>query len=90
NVTWVSGPNFLLHPESEWPVNSDDIVNLPSDDPEVKKVVAVNAVQAKEEIDAVTYMIHYFSSWTHLKKSVAWILRFKSLLLSLCQKKRQS
>ncbi|XP_042264714.1 uncharacterized protein LOC121895540 [Thunnus maccoyii] len=89
NATWVSGPHFLLQPESEWPVSPDDALQLPSDDPEVKKAVAVNAVQVREEVDAVTRMIHYFDSWTHLRKSVAWILRFKTWLLSVCQKRRQ-
>lgn len=89
SATWVSGPHFLLQPESEWPVNPEDIHQLPSDDPEGKKAVAVNAVQAREEVDAVTHMIHYFSSWTGPRKSVAWILQFKSWLLSCCQKRRQ-
>ncbi|KAK0143556.1 hypothetical protein N1851_018296 [Merluccius polli] len=47
----------------------------------------VNAVQAEEEMDAVTRMINHFSSWIHLKKMVGWILKFKSLLLS--QKRKQ-
>ena len=89
NATWVSGPHFLLQPESEWPVSPDDALQLPSDDSEVKKAVAVNAIQVREEVDAVTRMIHCFDSWTHLRKSVAWILRFKTWLLSVCQKRRQ-
>lgn len=89
NATWVSGPHFLLQPESEWLVNPDDIHQLPSDDIEVKKAVAVNAIQAVEEVDAVTRMIHNFDSWTPVRKSVAWILRFKTWLFSLCQKRKQ-
>lgn len=49
----------------------------------------MNAVQAGEDVDAVTCMIHYFNSWTHLRKSMAWILRFKTWLLSLSHKRRQ-
>ncbi len=70
-------------------VNPDDDHQLPADDPEVKKAATVNAVQISEEVDAVTHMINYFGSWTHLRKSVAWILRFKTWLWSLCQKRRQ-
>ncbi|KAK0138081.1 hypothetical protein N1851_025745 [Merluccius polli] len=54
-----------------------------------KKAATVNAVQASEEADAVTRMTHHFSSWVHLRKAVAWILRFKTWLSSLCQKRRQ-
>ena len=89
DATWVSGPRFLLQPENEWPVNPENVHRLPADDPEVKKEATVNTVQASEEADAVTRMIHHFSSWIHLRKSVAWILRFKTWLLSLCQKRRQ-
>ena len=46
-------------------------------------------VNAVEEMDAVTRMINYFSSWIHLTKMVGWILKFKSLLLCLSQKRKQ-
>ena len=62
NATWVSGPRFLLQPESEWPVSPDDVHQLPAEDPEVKKAATVNAVQTNEEVDAVTHMINYFGS----------------------------
>lgn len=71
NATWVSGPRFLLQPDSEWPVNPDNVHQLPSDDPEVKKSTEVNAIQAREEVDDVTCIINYFDTWTHLRKSVA-------------------
>ncbi len=61
----------------------------PSDDPEAKKDVAINVMQAGEEVSAVTHMIHYFSSWTGLKITDAWIFRFKNWLLAFCQKRKQ-
>ncbi len=36
----------------------------------------------------MTHFIQYFSSWSRLKRSVAWILRFKQLLLNLSQKRK--
>lgn len=39
-------------------------------------------------MDVTTHFIQYFSSWSHLKRSVAWILRYKQLLLSLSQKRK--
>lgn len=86
NVTWVSGPQFLIQPESSWPVNLEDVHQLPADDPEVKKAVAMNAVLATEEADAVTGIINYFSSWTGLRKAVVCILRLKKQLMAYCQK----
>lgn len=67
DLIWVSVLSFLHQPDNVWPVNPKDVHQLPSDDPEVKKAVEVNAVQAREEIDAVTCIISYFSSWTGLK-----------------------
>lgn len=89
DLTWVSGPPFLRQLECAWPVNPEDVHPLPSDDPEVKKAVTANAVQAREEVDAVARMISYFSSWTGLKRSVAWMLRFKNWILACCQKRKQ-
>lgn len=37
----------------------------------------------------MTRMIQYFSCWFRLRESVAWMLRFKSWLVSLCQKRKQ-
>ncbi|KAI9999388.1 hypothetical protein NQD34_018259 [Periophthalmus magnuspinnatus] len=84
--TWQSGPHFLLQPESQWPVSPQNIGQLSPEDPEVKKIVTVNAVQTKEE--PVSRLVQYFSTWTRLKKSVAWILKFKEWLRS-CMKERR-
>lgn len=88
NKTWPSGPEYLLHPEQDWPANPDRSSELLPDDPEVKVSVTVNAMQGSE-VDATTRLMNHFSSWTHLKRAVAWILRFKNLLVSLSQKTRQ-
>ncbi|XP_046873085.1 uncharacterized protein LOC124465379 [Hypomesus transpacificus] len=89
NITWLSGPEYLLHPEQDWPVNPDQSKLLP-DDPEVKVSVLVNTVHCSEQEDATSRLINHFSSWTRLRKSVAWILRLKGLLRSLCKRKQVS
>lgn len=86
DAVWVSGPHFLLHPETEWPVVQEDLNHLSPGNPEVKRVATVNVVQAREE--PVTRLIEYFSPWINLKKSVAWFLRIKSWLM-FCVKKRR-
>lgn len=54
-----------------------------------KKSIEVNSVQLKEEDDLLSRLIHHFSSWFRLKKAFAWILRFKNLLSSFSQKRKQ-
>lgn len=69
NKNWVFGPQFLLLPEQEWPVNPIDLGKCSPDDPEIKASVTVSAVQIEENMDVTTYFIQYFSSWTLLKRS---------------------
>ncbi len=88
NKTWTSGPAFLLLPKSEWPDNLIDVERLDVSDPEVKKGIENNSIQLKEEDDVISRLINHFSSWFRLKRAVAWILRFKNLLLSLSQKRK--
>ncbi|GAA6094046.1 uncharacterized protein LOC117805176 [Tachysurus ichikawai] len=88
NKDWVFGPQFLSFPEQEWPVNLTDLGECSSDDPEVKRSITANAAQVEEDMDVLMQFIQYFSSWTLLKRSVAWILRFKQLLINLSQKRK--
>lgn len=90
NTIWLSGPPYLILPEQEWPANPDDPGGLLPDDPEVKDCVAVNAVSGSEKVDATADFIQYFSSWTALKRAVAWILRFKAWLLCRSQRNKPS
>lgn len=78
--TWVLGPKFLVEPELKWPVNPDLSGKVSSEDPEIKTIMSVNAVQANEQTDLVMRFISHFSSWNRLKRMVGWLLRFKSLL----------
>lgn len=44
NKTWLSGSEYLLHPEQDWPVNPNHTSKLLPDDPEVRVSVTVKAV----------------------------------------------
>ncbi|GAA6087286.1 uncharacterized protein LOC121895540 [Tachysurus ichikawai] len=69
--------------------NLNDLEKLEVDGPEVKKGIEINSVQLHEEDDKLARFINHFSSWFRLKRAMAWILRFKKLLLSLSQKRKQ-
>jgi len=52
-----------------------------SDDPEVKKTVAINTVHAEESTGTLDILISHYSSWYRLRRAIAWILRVKKYLL---------
>lgn len=76
---WIQGPEFLLRNEQEWPLSIWDN-SLGLDDPEVKKEVFVNAV-TKDSCSPTDRLISHFSDWHKLKVSVAWLLRFRQVLM---------
>ena len=71
---WTQGPDFLYNSEETWPQRLADLGEISSDDPEVKKTVGafVNKLDKLNNgfMDAV---LKRFSSWTCLKKVIAWI-----------------
>lgn len=87
---WASGPQFLLLPQEEWPQNPDGLEEISPKDSEVKSIT-VNAAQImSEEVDPITRLIHYFSSWTRLRRAAAWMLKLKRLLLYCSRKRKQA
>nr|XP_054591899.1 uncharacterized protein LOC129156312 [Nothobranchius furzeri] len=85
---WIHGPEFLYKLVEEWPKLDVDHSVVSVDDPEVKKDLTVSVI-VKESQEAANQLIHYFSSWTKLKTSVAWILKLKRILLLLGQKRKE-
>lgn len=86
NRTWIYGPSFLLQSE-DWPVNPDELQQLPSGDPEVKVSAAIEVSAIRDQNYAVTCLINRTSSWTRLIRVMGWILRFKALFLNLRKRK---
>ncbi|XP_065068249.1 uncharacterized protein LOC135693649, partial [Rhopilema esculentum] len=78
--TWLYGPKFLQKEENEWP-KGVFIEDLTEDDVEVRKVVLTNSVQINSSKGMTNQIFLKFSDWTILKKSVAWLLRYKNWLL---------
>ncbi|XP_071795617.1 uncharacterized protein [Asterias amurensis] len=74
---WFHGPAFLWEPESKWP-KTDNIKELPSRDPEVKRV-HTTTLKFHEGSAFVDQWISQFSSWRKLKTTVAWLMRAQGL-----------
>ncbi|XP_035985471.1 uncharacterized protein LOC118558973 isoform X4 [Fundulus heteroclitus] len=85
---WIHGPEFLHRSEEEWPKLDVDHHAISADDPEVKRDLTVSVI-VNESQNATNYLIHYFSSWTKLKTSVAWFLKLKNILMLLQQKRKK-
>ena len=86
---WIYGPEFLIQPTDEWPQRSADMIAvIPDDDPGVKAEIATYSTRTSTR-DPVGEIIEKFSSWSHLKKVVAWILRYKTNLYNLVKNERR-
>lgn len=85
---WEFGPSFLIRSQEEWPNNPIDVGKSLVQDPEIKQedVVSTLLVQTEERDDAVSPLINHDSSWTRLRKAVAWILRLKRIILELSKR----
>ncbi|XP_014665117.1 PREDICTED: uncharacterized protein LOC106807320 [Priapulus caudatus] len=83
---WIVAPAFLWEEEDKWPnIPSEISAGDHNDDPEVKKVAVRAAVTGLStvggDIDAMSELISYHSSWFVLKRSLAWILKVRRELL---------
>ena len=81
NDLWRSGPDFLWQDESSWPAPPAHRENIPDDDLEFKREVRVHAVEHNKSMETVEKLLCYFSSWDKLRKSVVYMLHFKTWLL---------
>lgn len=67
---WIKGQNFLSLPVDEWPVYTADCI-VASDDPEVKKPVAVNVIIPALR-NATEQLVTYFSDWKKLQTTMVY------------------
>ena len=87
--SWIEGPDFLAKSESHWPVLSDFSREISENDTEVKRTTNVNFIKAVDSsTNPFSKLIHHYSDWHNLKKAIAWMVRLKELLRSLCEMRR--
>ena len=77
---WTRGPTFLWETEDRWPEQSDEIQNIEASDPELKKIVKLNATTT--EVQPLDRLILRYSSWYKLRRAVAYLIRLKVFLMT--------
>lgn len=87
--TWTSGPDFLTKPQCQWPAVMDEACTHLNADSEVKGEILSCAVTLKQEMCPTTKLLMYFSSWTKLRRAVAWILKLKERLKQQTKEKQK-
>ena len=85
NERWKQGPPFLKKPEQFWPQRPGNLGEISDNDPEVKKGVETFANKASVACDYIGNAMEKISSWSRLKKIIAWILRYKNILRNRSQ-----
>ena len=85
--SWITAPEFLLKPESEWPSREINLT-MNTEDREIKSNMTKSHEYSNSD-DIVDKLMSHFSSWYKLKRAVAWILKVRNKLLNKV-KARQS
>ena len=78
---WIKGPEFLWMPKEFWPPGPLSLGSVPDTDPEVKVNAKVNATSLTQPFSPLVEYFQRTSSWYRLKKSIAWLLRYRESLL---------
>lgn len=69
---WLEGPEFLKSKDNHFPAQPENLAPIDENDCELKRTTLFNTTR-----NGVTELIHRHSSWHSLKKSFAWLLRYK-------------
>ena len=78
---WINGPSFLTQPDEKWPKQPADLCSLPEDQSELKKTIVYTATTTINPTNfELNDVFTRFSSWIRLKRTIAWILRYKTNL----------
>ena len=84
---WKRGPEFLWLGESSWPKFPASLKRSSQDDLEIKEHKRVYSVQLKNFAQPDDKVFAYYSSWYKLRRSVAYLLHYKTWLLNKVRSK---
>lgn len=85
---WLKGPDFMMQPETNWPMLPEVPLVLSNSDPEIKKAAVIFPTTALQNQCPLICFIEHFSSWDKLIRSAAWLLKFKGSLRHLSLQKK--
>ncbi|XP_015747596.1 PREDICTED: uncharacterized protein LOC107327368 [Acropora digitifera] len=89
DLRWTRGPRFLRSPPESWLSQPIDLGPIPENDPEVKTESKVCLAGVAEQENPLSKIFQRYSSWRQLKKTIAWILRYKANLLQFVSGRRK-
>ncbi|XP_068674720.1 uncharacterized protein [Montipora foliosa] len=84
---WKRGPEFLWLGENSWPKFPASLETSSQDDLEIKEHKRVYSVQLKNFAQPDDKVFAYYSSWHKLRRSMAYLLRYKTWLLNRVRSK---
>ena len=87
---WLSGPEFLWHNDESWPEQPTLTFADMESDEEIKRSCKSNALQTNPAAPVLEGIMKRFSSWYKLKKCIAWVLRYKRILLEACRSRSKA
>ena len=78
---WLTKPEFIWQHESLWPMQVEAVGDISDEDPEVKWEVKAYTTSLRKGCDPPLEYSQKCSSWFHLQKVIAWLIRYKDNLL---------
>ena len=83
NSQRLHGPDFLSLDSTQWPIRPDTDKKRDGIPPEeTKKDLQIYTTITHKSDDVMNCLLERYSSWYKLQKIVAWILRYKKILLA--------
>ena len=76
---WFKGPSFLWRKEHTWLKKCSIFEQIPDDDPEIKKVHKVNAVQVENGVLVRLQRLTW--NWNRMKRVMALLIKIRDIWL---------
>ena len=86
---WINGPDFLWEHESRWPVQLTTVKEIFNEDPEINQEVETFLTASDSGVNSSNQLLCNFSSWSSLKKIIAWVLHYRERLRASCKRRKR-